>query len=277
MAAVVAGENASSARRPHVSDLTGAWERRLLVRADGSRDVRTRVDWLQAGTLYVDLRQPREWRPRADSLHLLGTTALRALAAQEGFAGRLEDDGDAFTWHRAVDFQPPTGRHDAGRLRYDGDLLVEDGVGEPYVEHWERRPDPSTPRIGLLLRDRDGRTGVLVRTGNFVGWARDRAEPLARARSLADVLEATADPAAARMLLDCEISVGTVSPTGRCRLVRSTLPAAAGSTLEVFVLPDGTARTREVRPDGTRTTRSWKVLMLEGCASALPRSRGDRS
>ena len=94
-----------------IAECTGLWRRTLLIDADGSRDTGGDVRWLQGITAYVDSR---------------------------GFAGPLHQRGNVFEWHRDVDLEPPGPFPDAGAMHWDGDVLVETGVHEDYVEHWVR-------------------------------------------------------------------------------------------------------------------------------------------
>ncbi|MUM35851.1 MULTISPECIES: hypothetical protein [unclassified Mycolicibacterium] len=122
----------------------GLWRRTLLIEADGTRNDEPGVLWLQGLTAYVDSR---------------------------GFAGTLAQDGDVFQWHRAVDLQPPGPYPDAGEMRWDGGILVETGVHEPYVEHWVREPPGAGPTGALFLSVPDGARAILVRAGGLFGWA----------------------------------------------------------------------------------------------------------
>lgn len=132
---------------PMIAECAGLWRRILLIDADGSRDTGTNVQWLQGISLFVDVRGPGE-----------------------GFAGQLEQRLDVFKWTRYVDLQPP-GLPDAGRMSWDGDIMVEVGVHADYTEHWQREPGPTDPCWGLLLRTADDAAGVLVRVGERFGWA----------------------------------------------------------------------------------------------------------
>ncbi len=127
-----------------MTDCAGLWRRTLLIEPDGTRDATPGVLWLQGLTAYVDSR---------------------------GFAGRLDQDGDVFAWHRAVDLQPPGPFPDAGRMHWDGEVLVETGVHENYVEHWVRDPVDPTPTGALFLSGPDGAPARLVRVGAAFGWA----------------------------------------------------------------------------------------------------------
>ena len=132
---------------PVIAECAGLWRRTLLIETDGSRDTGTNVVWLQGLSLFVDVRGPGE-----------------------GFAGQLDQRLDVFEWNRLVDLQP-AGLPDAGRMSWDGDILIEDGVHADYTEHWEREPGPDEPCWGLLVSAPDGGTGVLVRVGERFGWA----------------------------------------------------------------------------------------------------------
>jgi hypothetical protein len=127
-----------------MTDCAGLWRRTLLIGPDGTRDDTPGVLWLQGPTAYVDTR---------------------------GFAGRLHQNGEVFEWHRAVDVQPPGPFPDAGRMHWDGDVLVESGVHEDYVEHWVRDPGERSPAGALFLAGPDGAPALLVRVGGLVGWA----------------------------------------------------------------------------------------------------------
>lgn len=127
-----------------IADCTGLWRRSLLIGADGTRDAGGDVRWLQGHTAYVDSR---------------------------GFAGRLQRDGDVFHWHRDVDLEPPGPFPDEGVMHWDGDVLVETGVHENYVEHWVRDDQGAGPIGAAYLRGADGTVGLLLRVGGLFGWA----------------------------------------------------------------------------------------------------------
>jgi hypothetical protein len=129
---------------PSLPHCSGLWRRTLLIGADGSRDTGTDVTWLQSISGYVDSR---------------------------GFAGTLHQRDDVFEWHRDVDLEPPGPFPDAGAMRWDGDVLIETGVHEHYVEHWVRDEGPRTPSGTVFLSAPDGGAGLLVRVGDLFGWA----------------------------------------------------------------------------------------------------------
>lgn len=127
-----------------IGECAGLWRRTLLIDADGSRDTGGGVRWLQGATAYVDSR---------------------------GFAGRLHQRGDVFEWHRDVDLEPPGPFPDAGAMRWDGDVLVETGVHENYVEHWVRDDGSAGAYGAAFLRAPDGADGLLLHVGDHFGWA----------------------------------------------------------------------------------------------------------
>lgn len=126
-----------------VADCAGLWRRVLLVDSDGGHDTGTEVVWLQGPTGYVDSR---------------------------GFAGTLHRSGDVFQWHRDIDIEPGP-LPDVGKMRWEGDTLVETGVHERYVEHWIRETGPAEPSGALFLTAAEGQDALLVRVGDVFGWA----------------------------------------------------------------------------------------------------------
>lgn len=121
------------------TDCSGLWRRTLLINSDGSRDTGTDVAWLQGITTYVDTR---------------------------GFAGRLGQQGDIFEWQRLIDIEPPGPFPDAGRMRWEADVLIEVGVHENYVEHWVRQDGPAAPCWALFAEN-----AILLCAGTQFGWA----------------------------------------------------------------------------------------------------------
>lgn len=88
----------------------GVWKRAWEQSPPGTlADDTSTVLWLQTPCgIYVDLRLPY----RAP-----GTVVTPVdLAAQKSFAGFLTAEGDRATWHRHIDFQPPSGLYYAGRI-----------------------------------------------------------------------------------------------------------------------------------------------------------------
>lgn len=255
----------------------GLWQRLLLSLPDEPVDTLTRVDWLQGPALYVDLRQPAglTGRVRAACLDQLTAAEAMMLAQQEGFAGRLRLVGQEAEWLRAIDFRPcPLG--DRGLLEPHGDLLIEHGIEARYIEHWQREPAAADVPAGAALfrSTADDRAVILVRHGQRFGYARGRGLDLAAGDSLpARVAKAGIDEA--RALVDCEISLGTVTPAG-WRIDRSTLPWRVGDLL----LPAGAAiaggglTVQDRAADGSPAERVLRLRELHG--SPLP-SHPDKS
>jgi len=186
----------------------GLWRRLALERADGSGDTTSLVLWLQTDSLFVDLRIPIS-RAHAETFN-------PALAAQEGFAGRLFHSGTQARWDRRIDFAP-TGLPDEGRLRRARRMLVEHGLHENYVEHWWLdAPGDETAVIA------DTSTTIAVRAGDNLMFAQER-----RPRAPSELTSAVAVEADLRPLLDCEISYAR-RDGATWRIAHSTLPWREG-------------------------------------------------
>lgn len=150
---------------PVPPEYIGLW-RRESIAVDGRLDTRTRVYWLQTGSLYADIRIPPD-RPSFE-----GVTALeqcspeqrRWLATQEGFAGCIGVDGDLCRWERLIDFQPP-GLTDIGRMQFNADgSVTEFGVLADYREEWQPVATGGSGRLALHLEG--PRQGIIVAHGD---------------------------------------------------------------------------------------------------------------
>ena len=214
----------------------GLWRRRLLA-SEGRIDSETTVYWLQSGRLYADIRIP-PGRPDCESLADASSRTLQVLASQQGFAGHLDVDADVLSWHRWLDYQPPASVADVGRVHFDNDILIEQGVHASYMEEWVRIDGPHPDRLALRLEAEvslDGtereRAGVLVASGAYFMIAIDRAQPLPAGATLHDLLTAQgASGSEQRAVLDCSIDFGR-RQDGRWELSLSTLPFHEGETL----------------------------------------------
>lgn len=254
----------------------GLWQRLLLALPGQPVDTLTRVDWLQGPVLYVDLRQPVGLMARisASCLAELTLDEARLLGLQEGFAGRFALTGNEAEWLREIDFRPcPLG--DRGRLEDHGDLLIEHGLEADYIEHWQREPAPAGATSGAarFIAEDDGRAVILVRHGRRFAYARARAEQLAPGELEARLAQASA--AEARGLVDCEISLGTVTSHGWL-IERSSLPWRVGDCL---LPPDAriaAARlvVADTAMDGLPLARGLRLVALHG--SLLPQVDGFR-
>ena len=213
----------------------GLW-RRTLLQAGGLRDTGSTVYWLQTENWHADIRIPAG-RPSfagVTSLAQCSRAQQLFLAGQQGFHGLTEVDTgaqpDICRWHRLADFQPPASSPDAGALRLDGELLVETGLHDDYLEHWERLPGSDQDTM-VLAHDASNDT-LLLRAG---GWAM-RVAPrracwpagLAAGTSLEAVM--AAGDAQATALLDFEISLAKITDIG-WTVRHSTLPWLEGSVM----------------------------------------------
>ena len=257
--------------------MPGMWRRSLIIQADGARDFTTQVRWLQAQSLFVDLRQSAQLAdfPRLRCLNDLGMEECLQLATQEGFAGRFGFDGECFEWRRLIDFQPPGLVADAGRLWWEDEVLIEAGRDVPYVEHWMRDPTVVTrPLAALLLREQDaGVAAVAVQVGTVFMFARERASALGSGRSLGECIAGAASLAAARAMLDCEITLGSAGfgsgPAGNGNLIlASTHPWRVSETFQLACSDLG-VRTLDIDPAGHSVFRRWEVLAAEGDPGAV--------
>jgi hypothetical protein len=268
---------------PRITELQGLWRRSLIAWPDGRRDETTNVHYLQGPSRYADLRCPLG-RPDFSHTRRLNDLAVEQivwLATQEGFAGTLVPDGDAFEWRRTIDFQPATDQSDAGHLWFEADLLIEQGRDIPYIEHWHRENGAPHPCAALHLRQPDtGVDGFIVRVGDTFMYARDRAAPLPRNVSLAQCVGGSGSPAAARAMIDCEISAGRIQ-RGVWTIEHSSLPFREGRELALMSIPGGDGMlSSDIDADGVPLFRDWRIVAAEGAAATilnslppLPRNR----
>ena len=254
--------------------MPGMWRWSLLIEASGVRDYTSQVRWLQAQTLFVDLRQGAALAdfPQLRCLNDLTFEDCTQLARQEGFAGRLRFDGDCFEWLRLIDFQPRSLRADAGRLWWEDEVLIEAGRDVAYVEHWMRDPTVVTrPLAALRLRDvAAGVAGLVVQVGTVFMFARDRQTPLPAGTSLGECIAGAASLAGARAMLDCEITLGSAGFGAKSDaddsgnvILASTHPWRVGQRFEL-ACTDSTVTTSDTDPAGKPATRRWEILEAEG-------------
>jgi hypothetical protein len=228
-----------------VADLKGLWRRSLVMWPDGRRDTSTQVRWLQGSRAFGDLRQPA-------AMSDFSRQDCARLAQQQGFAGHLTFDGKHFEWVRMIDFQPQGEFPDAGSLRWENDVLIEEGRDVEYLEHWHRESIASPqPAAAFRLRDNSrGITALLVRVGEFYIFARDRTCAPSPHKTLGECVAAAPTVAAARALVDCEISFCKTAADG-VRVAASTLPFRVGQLLTAGL------------------SANWKVIHSEGDTLAL--------
>lgn len=216
-----------------------AWER-LSVRNDGGPPERTvDVRDIQTPTLFGDVRIPEERPSYRKPLAELSDAELATLFPQEGFSGYTTVDGVIATWHHEIDYQPPDGSLDIGRLvQAGGRNLFEFGVQADYEEHWWSLEDGQGAFFGVkvLRKLPDGTTRVhqiLSLVGDHFVYARNRAVDLPMAPSLAALVEKE-KPSRKVLLewLDLEVSHGFVLG-GRFpwEIQLSTIPDREGEPL----------------------------------------------
>ena len=159
----------SAPSRVSIPDLVGVWRRASIRWPDGREDTTTTVYWLQGRRYFADIRIPAG-RPSFDGVTSFDECSSKQrdwLATQEGFAGELIPHGDdAVQWLRDIDYRPPGGPPDIGRLRFvdaSQDQMIEEGVVQPYVEVWER-VDRGEPLV-LRLDEGDGERRWFIGVG----------------------------------------------------------------------------------------------------------------
>lgn len=254
----------------------GVWQRLSLESAAGV-DTATRVYWLQTPVLHADIRVPAD-RPdfsAKQGLQDLSIGELRLLSRQQGFAGVTLVEGDTCLWRRHIDYQPPTGGRDIGRMAFDNDRIVEDGLESSYREVWQRLPDGMGETIALRFLEAHvsgglavPRKGYLVASGDYFIFARDRAAMLPKAPSLAALL-AESDSSLSRDqiidILDFEISFGRrQGGDAPWEIQLSTLPFREGQALfseaewEGIVQWGGNVMQQLATPHGS-VTRRWST------------------
>jgi hypothetical protein len=210
----------------------GVWKRALL-RTPEFEDTTSTVFWLQTPVWHGDIRIPVSRPPCADrrSLHECTREELSGLSEQQGFAGVTRVEEDICRWLRRVDFQPPSGFDDVGRIEFESEeRMLEYGVQQDYFEIWERLPG-STGEVHVEVEFRDGEDEavsrpirILLATGRYFIHVRPRLMTLPQAGHLTEL---TTGDASLRSALDFEISFGTRGPVG-WTILHSTLPWREG-------------------------------------------------
>lgn len=258
---------------PSLESLTGLWRRSLISWPDGRRDVTTWVNWLQGLSQYADLRQP-ENRPDFSDVKCLKDIRpdhFDWLAQQEGFAGELIKEGDIFEWRREIDFQPKSPYSDRGKLWHDGNVMIEEGVDIPYIEHWHTVPLELMPLLGLRLRDeKDGTAATLLRVGSLFMFVRDRKIKLPADKTLLDCLKDASSLSEAQAMLDLEISQGAVTTRGWI-IQRSSLPFRETDNMGLGgdLLREDRVSTLDRDCQGRPRERVWLVESMEGSPSGF--------
>jgi hypothetical protein len=251
------------------------------IEARGARSSRLAVHYLQTPTLFADMRLPiqRPSFPQATSFADLTDAELLQLTRTRGFTGRVAAVGDTITWHHEIDFQPPDGTPDIGRVERIGPTqMYEHALDSSYVESW--RSVASGDDAFLVVRVE--RAGRLVQTlfvvGDYFLYVRNRSGDLPVAPSMDSLIMAThATRQQIIAYLDCDFSTGRVRGGNiPWEVEGSTLPWREGRQLAfvdaVTVLPDSAHLSVRVRG-----TERWSVPVntLSGAqlVALFPRAR----
>jgi hypothetical protein len=216
--------------------LRGVWTRDWIQKGKVKSNT-LNVHYLQTPTYFADIRIPKD-RPRfaaAASFTDLSDDDLRLLAKQSGFIGSTTIVGAVATWHHDMQYQPPDGTEDTGRLqRIAKGRMQEHGLDGSYTEAWRSVTDGR----GRYLVIRTMRFGRFFRTLVVVGdqfvYARNRAAELPQAESFDAIIESThATRKQIVEYLDCELSVGRVrGGSVPWKIEQSTLPWREGRHLD---------------------------------------------
>ena len=215
--------------------LWGVWQRDW-IETQGSRSSTLDVHYLQTPSFFGDVRIPLD-RPSLSGAHSfadLSDQELHELAQQHGFAGRTTLIGTTATWHHQIDFQPPSGDEDVGRLELlAARRMHEHGLDGSYTEAWRSATD-GEGRFLVIQTERDGRPQrLLLVAGDYFVFVRNRIKDLPAAPSL-NALIASTHPSRAQLIeyLDCDFSFGRVRGGSiRWEIQRSTLPWQEGRRL----------------------------------------------
>lgn len=214
---------------PNVPDAyLGVWQR-LLLRTPQLEDTTSEVYWLQTRDWHGDIRVPanRTVCSGKTSLAQLDRAELLGLTTQQGFAGVTEVVGDICRWHRRIDFQPPSGFNDVGRMQFETtERVLEFGVEQNYFEIWQRLPDSVTnPWVDIRYADSSGAdpTPGLIQMGIGKYFIHVRPRPLCLPAA-----GSTTENDALRHWVDLEISFGAQTAGGSKHVLRSTHPWREG-------------------------------------------------
>jgi hypothetical protein len=236
----------------------GTWSRDWIS-IKGVKSSTLDVHYLQAPEFFVDVRIPTNRPPLrgANSFADLSDSQLRALARQKGFTGSTTVAALLATWHHDIDFQPQDGSQDIGRLEQQpGGAMLEHALDDSYIESWRRRSSGDN-RFLVIRTERSGRPErVLVVTGDYFSYVRNRGEDLPAAKSLEALIKAShATRGQIVAYLDCEFSTGRVrGGSVPWEIEHSTLPWREGRRLEMIdditVSADGKGvASRQASPD----------------------------
>ena len=257
----------------------GAWKREWIRRA-GLTDDSVTVRFLQTPTMFGDVRIPadRPSFPEATSLADLTDPELRSLANQKGFFGYTTIAGNIATWHHEIDYQPPDGEDDIGRLERVGSGMYEHALDESYVERWGSLSSGDgrflVVRVTRLDHGKERLERVLLVAGDHFLYARNRAQDLPMAASLPDLIAKThATRERVLAYLDCELSQGYArGGSAPWSIVRSTLPWREGTRLELagLIAVDSTGKLSPRAASGDTWTFPVNTMAVEDLRVLFP-------
>lgn len=242
--------------------MRGTWTREWIQRSTG-RSSPFEVHYLQTPSLFGDVRFPvgGPSYATASSFADLSDTQLRALAKQRGFTGRTLLAGMTSTWQHDIDFQPPDGEADVGRIERRGnDRMNEYALDRSYVESWRRTNDGNGVFLALRVETAGRPQQILLVTGDDFMYVRNRDTDLPAGSSIDSLISTThADRAQIIAWLNCEFSIGRVRGGAvPWQIMRSTLPWREGRHLD-FVddvrVPEGSSSPTARVATGSR----WSV------------------
>ena len=215
--------------------LLGGWTREWVRRGSQQSNPRE-VHYVQVPRFFADLRvlSDRKVSPSPRSFDSLSDADLAELSRQTAFAGWTAVDGDTSTWHHEVDFEPPDGSEDVGRIERVGDgHLLEHGTDDSYTESWRRLGAADGPFLAIRVEKAGRLDRMLVVAGDQFVYVRNRDAALPMSSSFATLIAATAERSKIIRYLDCEFSFGrTQGGTVPWEIQRSTLPWREGKHLD---------------------------------------------
>ena len=241
--------------------LLGGWTREW-IRRGGTESNPREVHYVQVPKFFADVRIPvdRKAPPNARSFDDLTDAELRDLARAQAFTGWTGVDGLTSTWHHDIDFEPPDGSPDIGRVERvaDGHIL-EHGMDGSYTESWRRTSAADGPFLAIRVQQEIRVDRVLLVAGDQFLYVRNRTAALPASPSLAQLIDETPDRATRVRYLDCEFSFGRTHGGGvPWEIQRSTLPWREGTHLDFvdgIVLLQG-----RLKPAvGSRVRGEWSV------------------
>jgi hypothetical protein len=222
---------------PAPANYRGVWQREFLETAT-TKDDNSLVLWMQTQQYHIDIRIPanRPQLPKVDKLEDYTNEELLQLTSQQGFAGITQvtpstaTSSDICQWHREMDFQPPNGARDIGKMLFaDANTVIETGIDDEYLEVWRRLEHSQEPCWFKFTTGKNYKgletPAYLMRAGNFVAYARPRQVTLPKSTSLLNAIQIF-KPQRGQLLdwLDMEISFGEMLDDQHWQIKHSSLP-----------------------------------------------------